>query len=106
MCLPLPPPVIPMSVSRASPGPLTTQPARFGDAEMERAIDRLGELLIGGDGEELVGRLHRHLELVKVVILEQLDMVERALDQSLGAGLAIFLEQVALQAAGIDADPH
>jgi hypothetical protein len=27
MCLPLPPPVMPISVSRASPGPLTTQPS-------------------------------------------------------------------------------
>ena len=31
-------------------------------------------------------------------------MVERAFDQRLGAGLAIFLEQVLLEAAGVDAD--
>ena len=31
-------------------------------------------------------------------------MVERAFDQRLGARLAIFLEQVFLEAAGIDAD--
>jgi hypothetical protein len=38
------------------------------------------------------------------MVLQQLDMVERAFDQRLGAGLAIFLEQVLLEAAGIDAD--
>ena len=31
-------------------------------------------------------------------------MVERAFDQRLGAGLAIFLEQVLLEAAGVDPD--
>ena len=82
------------------------QAAGLGDAEMERAIDRLGELLIGGDGEEDVGRLHRHLIFAEIMVLEQPDMVERAFDQRLGAGLAIFFEQVALEAAGIDPDPH
>ena len=33
-------------------------------------------------------------------------MVERAFDQRLRAGLAIFFEQVPFEAAGIDADPH
>ena len=80
------------------------QPARLGDAEMQRAIDRFGELLIGGDREEQVGRLHRDLVFVEIVVLQQLDMIERALDQRLGAGLAIFLEQVLLEAAGVDAD--
>ena len=64
----------------------------------------LGELLVGGDREEHVGRLHRDLVLVEVMVLEDADMVERAFDQRLGAGLAIFLEQVLLEAAGIDAD--
>src|SRR3546814_13405059 len=62
------------------------QPARLGDAEMERAVDRVGELRIGGDREEDVARLHRDLIFVEVVILKQLDMVERAFDERLGAG--------------------
>ncbi len=33
-------------------------------------------------------------------------MVERAFDHRLGAGLAVFLQQVALERAGIDADAH
>jgi hypothetical protein len=40
----------------------------------------------------------------KVPVLQQLDVIERAFDQALGARLAIFLEQVAFQATGIDAD--
>ena len=73
------------------------QPAGLGDAEVERAIDRVGELLIGGDGEEHVARLHRDLVVAEIVVLEDADMVERAFDQRLGAGLAIFFEQVAFR---------
>ena len=64
----------------------------------------LGELLVGGDGEEHVARFDRDLIVAKAVVLEDPDMVERAFDQRLGAGLAIFLEQVLFEAAGIDAD--
>ncbi len=81
-----------------------TNPPASGDAEVQRAIHDLGELLIGRDCQEQVGRLHRDLVFVEVVILQDLDMVERALDQSLGAGLAIFLEQVLFEGARVYAD--
>lgn len=71
---------------------------------MQRAVDRLRELLIRGGGEEYVARLHRNFELMKVAVLQQLDMVERAFDQRLRTRLPIFLEQVFLQAACVDAD--
>ena len=45
----------------------------------------LAELLIGGDCEEHVARLHRDLIFAKAVVLEDPDMVERALDKRLGA---------------------
>ena len=80
------------------------EPAGFGDAEVQRAIDLVGELLIGGDGEEHVGGFHRDLVFAKAMVLEDADMVERAFDQRLGARLAIFLEQVLLEAAGVDPD--
>ena len=80
------------------------QPAGLGDAEVQRAIDLARELHVGGDREEHVARLHRDLVLAETVVLEDADVVERAFDQRLGAGLAIFLEQVLLEAAGIDAD--
>ncbi len=72
---------------------------------MERAIDRLGKLLIGGHREELVGRLHRDLVFVKIMILQDLDMIERTFDQRFRAGLAIFFQQILFETAGIDADP-
>ncbi len=80
------------------------QAARFGNAEVERAIDRACQLVIGGDREEQVARLDRDLVFAKVVILEQPDMVERTFDERLGAGFAVFFEQVAFEAAGVDAD--
>ena len=64
----------------------------------------LGKLLVGGDGEEHVARLHRDLVIAEAVVLEDPDMVERAFDQRLGARLAIFFEQVPLEASGIDPD--
>ncbi len=64
----------------------------------------LGELLVGGDREEHVAGLHRDLVVAEAVVLEDPDMVERAFDQRLGARLAVFLEQVLLEAAGIDPD--
>jgi hypothetical protein len=41
---------------------------------------------------------------VEIVVLQQLDMIERGFDQRFGARLAIFFEQVFLQTARIDAD--
>ena len=80
--------------------------ARLGDAEMQRIVAGIGQPLIGGDGEEDVGGLDADLELEEVVVLQDAGMVERALDHRLRAGLAVFLQQIALQAAGIDADAH
>ena len=80
------------------------QPAGLGHAEVERAIDLARELLIGGDGEEHVAGLHRDLVVAEIMVLEDPDMVERAFDQSLGARLAIFFEQVLFEAAGVDPD--
>ena len=80
------------------------QSAGFCHAEVQRAIDLVRELLVGGDGEEDVAGFDRDLILAEAVVLENADMVERAFDQRLGAGLAIFLEQVLLEAAGVDPD--
>ncbi len=80
------------------------QAARLGDAEMQGTVHRVGELHVGGDRKEHVAGFDGDLVLVKILVLQQLDMVERGFDQRLGTGLGIFLEQVLLQAAGIDAD--
>ena len=80
--------------------------AGLGDPEVDRGVGRLGEALVGGGGEEDVGGLHADLERVEVVVLEDADVVEAALDHRLRAGLAVLLEQVLLEAAGVDADAH
>src|SRR5690606_31059760 len=82
------------------------QRPRLGHADVQRAVDGLGQLVVGGDRQERVGRLHRNLELVEVVVLQDAGVVERALDHRVGTGLAVLLQQVALQGAGVDADAH
>src|SRR3954470_24141295 len=71
---------------------------------MKRAIDRVRELLISSDREEYVAGFDRHFIVAKPMVLEDPDMIERAFDQRLRAWLAIFFEQILLQATGIDAD--
>ena len=78
--------------------------ARLGDADVQRVVADLGQLLVGGGGEEDVARLHADLELVEVVVLQVGGVPQRAFDQRLRVGFAVFLQQVLLQAAGIDAD--
>ena len=71
---------------------------------MQRTIDFARQLLIGGDSEEDVAGLHCDLVVAEAVVLQDADVIERAFDQSLGAGLAIFLELVLLEAARVDAN--
>src|SRR6185369_2934949 len=80
------------------------QPAGLGNPEVKRAVDLLRELLIGRNRKEYVRGFDRDLVLAEIMVLEDSDMVERALDQSLGAWLAIFLQEVLLEASGIDPD--
>ena len=66
------------------------------------------DILVATPGRLLDHVRQRTVDLtgVEILVLEQLDMVERAFDQSLGAGLAVLLEQVALERARVDSDPH
>src|SRR3546814_813645 len=71
---------------------------------MQRAIHRFRQPHIGRYGEEDVRRLHRPLIFVEILVLKQLDMIERAFDQRLGTWLALFVEQVLFDAARVAAD--
>src|SRR4029079_3442708 len=71
---------------------------------MQWAVHLRCELLISGDGKEDVAGFDRHLIIAKAVILEDADMVERAFDERFRAGLTIFLEQILLEAAGVDSN--
>ncbi len=59
MCLPLPPPVMPISVSRASPGPLTTQPSTESDIGVRICCRPLLQRLDGADHVEALPRAAR-----------------------------------------------
>jgi hypothetical protein len=66
-------------------------------------------LVAGGEAnvglERLARAVARDLQLEKVIVFENLGVIERALDHRLGAGLAIALQQIARERASIDADP-
>src|SRR6185436_20209623 len=49
-------------------------------------------------------RFDRDFIIAEAVVLEDADVVHRAFDQRLGAGLRVFLEQVPFEAAGVDAN--
>lgn len=80
------------------------QAARFGDAQMQRTVHRLCQPVIGSHGQKHIAGFHRDLEFVEIVILQQLDVIERAFDQGFGAGLAVFFQQVLFQAARVYSD--
>src|SRR3546814_291404 len=80
--------------------------AGLGDAEMERIVAGLGELLIGGHGEKDVRSLHADLELAEVVVFQNAGVMEGALHHRFRTRLAVTLQQFTLEAAGVDSDPH
>src|SRR5690606_19406529 len=82
------------------------QRARLSHAQVQGAVDGVGQLLIGGDRQEGVGRLHRNLELVEVQVLQDAGVVQGAFDHRVRTGLAVFLQQLLLQRPGVDADAH
>jgi hypothetical protein len=85
---------------------LTVPPTKPPASVMPRWSGQSTVLAAGGRQrrQEHVRRLHGHLVLAEAVVLEDADMVERAFDQRLGARARRILEQVLLQAAGVDAD--
>ena len=73
---------------------------------MQRVVADLGQLLVRSDREEHVGRLHADLEVMEVVLLQNVGMIQRALDQRLGVRFAVFFQQMLFQRAGIHANTH
>ena len=59
MCLPWPPPVMPMSVSRASPGPFTTQPSTDSDMGVRMCCSRSSSACDRADHVEALARAAR-----------------------------------------------
>jgi hypothetical protein len=78
----------------------------LGDAKVDRRVGLFGQLHVGGGGHEDIGRLATDLELVKIVVLQHLDMVQPAFDHGIGTGLAVFVQQVLFQRSRVHADAH
>ena len=72
---------------------------------MQRPVASLGEQLVGVDHHDRVVVLHRDLEVVEVVLLEEARLPHRGLDERLGRGLAVLLQQPRVERPGVDADP-
>ena len=83
-----------------------TQSARLGDAQMDRAIDHFGQLVVSGHGHEHVRRLAADLELVEIQVLQDAGVEEGALHHRVGTGFAVLLQKVPFQRAGVHADAH
>ena len=81
------------------------QSASLGNPQVQRTIDRIGKPHIGCDREEHVAGFHGDLEFVEIVVLQQLDVIKRRLNQRLGAWLAVLFEQVLFKTSSIDPDP-
>ena len=71
---------------------------------MKWAVYGVRKHLIGRNGKKDVAGFHRHLVFTEAMVLEDTDMVESALDKRLRARLAIFLQEVLLEASCIHAD--
>ena len=76
--------------------------ARLGNPKVDRRVRRLGKLLIGGGGEEHVRGFAADLELVKIVVLQDFDMIEPAFHHRIGARLAVLFQKMFLKRAGVD----
>src|SRR6478672_11090732 len=78
--------------------------AGLGDPEVQRPVAALGQHLVGLDHDDGVVVLHRDLEVVEVVLLEQRRLPDGGLHERLGGGLAVLLQQPRVERAGVDAD--
>ena len=78
--------------------------AGLGDAEVQRPVAGLGQQLVGADHHDRVVVLDRDLEVVEVVLLEEAGLPDRGLDERLGRGLAVLVQDPLVERAGVDAD--
>ena len=80
--------------------------ARLGDPDVGRIVALRGVLGVALDGRRHVAGLQRDDDLAIAQPLGHLDVPQGALDHRLGAGEAVLVDQVFLEAARVDADPH
>ena len=64
---------------------------------MYGCIRSFSKLLIRGSSHKHVRCFYRYLEFMKIVVLQQLDMIKTAFYHRVGAWLAVFFQQVPFQ---------
>jgi hypothetical protein len=72
---------------------------------VQRPVAALGEHLVGPDHHHRIVVLHRDLEVVEVVLLEERRLPHGGLDQRLRRRLAVLRQQARVERAGVDPDP-
>ena len=82
------------------------QATGLGDPQMQRIIAGLGQAMIRRDRQKHVRGFDADFDLVKIMVLQQAQMVEGAFHHRVRARLAVFLQQFAFQTAGIDANAN
>ena len=81
------------------------QPAGLGDPQMNGRVRNPRQLLICRRCHEHIRRLHRDLEFVKIVVLQQLDVIHSGFHHRIRARLAILVQQMFFQRSRIHPDP-
>ena len=70
------------------------QPAGFGDAQVNGCVGRLGQRVIGGSRQKHIRGFAGDLELVKIVVEQDADVIQPAFDHRIGAGFAVFFQKM------------
>ena len=79
---------------------------RFGDAQVQGLLQLGRKLAISLQGHEDIGGLHAHLEVLKIVAIQNLRMAHGGFHQRIGSGLTVFTLQLLFQGAGVDTDTN
>ena len=80
------------------------QAARLRDTKVNGRIRSLRQLLVGGGGHEYVGGLAADFEFVKIVVLQDLDVIQPGFHHRVGTGLPVFFQEVPFQRSRVHAD--
>jgi hypothetical protein len=78
--------------------------AGFGNAQMERHVRLIGEQTVRVDHLGHVLVLDRDLDVAEAVLLEEADLVQSALDESLGGRPSVLLDQLLVERSRVHAD--
>jgi hypothetical protein len=73
---------------------------------MKRIVNPLGKTTIGSDHIRTVRVLHRDLDQVKALVLQQANLIQGRLDQGLRDRRPVLFKQILVEGTGVDTDPN